>query len=85
MAYSIIVTFYQNINMLWNCICVLMNTICSDEDVEVVLVNDNPTIDLKSEFAEKQFPVPLRVVQMCKTMDTLVLVRWVSKTAMADI
>lgn len=63
MTYSIIVTFYQNINMLWNCICVLMNTIRSDEDVEVVLVNDNPTIDLKSEFAEKQFPVPLRVVQ----------------------
>ena len=60
---SIIITFYQNINMLWNCICTLMNTICNHKDIEVVLVNDNPTIDLNSEFAKENFLVPLKIVQ----------------------
>lgn len=63
MEYSVIVTFYQNINMLWNCIHTLMNTVCYCGDVEVVLVNDNPTIDLNSEFRTKKFPVPLKIVQ----------------------
>lgn len=45
MEYSIIITFYQNINMLWNCIRVLMDTLSNCEDVEVVLVNDNPALN----------------------------------------
>ena len=63
MEYSVIITFYQNINMLWNCIHTLMNTLCDCRDVEVVLVNDNPAIDLNSEFTAKKFHVPLQIVQ----------------------
>ena len=62
MRYSVIITFYQNTNMLWNCIHALMNTIC-DDDVEVVLINDNPAININTEFTAKQFPVPLKIIQ----------------------
>ena len=63
MEYSIIITFYQNINMLWNCIRVLMDTLSNCEDVEVVLVNDNPALNLGPEFHMKEFPVPFRIIQ----------------------
>ena len=63
MTYSIIITFYQNTNMLWNCICVLMETICSRRDVEVVVVNDNPSIDLSEKYKGKNYSVPLTVIQ----------------------
>lgn len=63
MEYSIIITFYQNIEMLWYCIHTLMNTLCNYKDVEVVVVNDNPTIDLKAEFAGKKFSIPLEIIQ----------------------
>lgn len=63
MTYSVIITFYQNMNMLWNCICTLMDTIYNCKDLEIVLVNDNPTIDLNSEFAGKNLLVPLKIIQ----------------------
>lgn len=72
MEYSIIITFYQNINMLWNCIRVLMDTLSNCEDVEVVLVNDNPALNLGPEFHMKEFPVPFRIIQNPQTVGTLV-------------
>lgn len=63
MNYSIIVTFYQNMNMLWNCIHTLIDTIHNIKDIEVVIVNDNPTIKLNTEFTDKKCPVPLKIVQ----------------------
>ena len=63
MEYSIIITFYQNINMLWNCIRILMDTLSDCGDVEVVLVNDNPAFDLGPEFHMKEFPVPFKIIQ----------------------
>lgn len=63
MEYSIIITFYQNTNMLWNCISALMSTLYNCRDVEVVVVNDNPNINLNLELTAHNFPVPLKAIQ----------------------
>lgn len=81
MEYSVIITFYQNINMLWNCIRVLMDTLSDCGDVEVVLVNDNPALDLGPEFHMKEFPVPFKIIQTRKTAGTPVPAEQVWKIA----
>lgn len=64
MKFSIIITFYQNINMLRNCIQSLMVTLSQAADVEIIIVNDNPSINLVREFQDFIAGIPFRVVQM---------------------
>lgn len=63
MNYSVIITFYQNINMLRNCIHALMNTLRNYENTEVILVNDNPNTNLNPYFEGKSFLVPFKLIQ----------------------
>lgn len=47
MSISIIITFYNNINILKTCLSNLIETVVSDRyNIEVIIVNDNPFIDL---------------------------------------
>lgn len=47
MNISIIITFYNNTNILKTCLSNLIETVVSDRhNIEVILVNDNPFVDL---------------------------------------
>lgn len=63
MEYSIIITFYQNTDMLCYCVHTLMDTLHNYKNIEVVVVNDNPNIDLNTEFLGREFPVTLKIIQ----------------------
>ena len=64
MEISIIITFYQNINMLKNCICALSHTLSDRSDIEVLIVNDNPSTQLQPQLHDLDYPFPLRVIEM---------------------
>lgn len=64
MDISIIITFYQNINMLKNCIDALSHTLTGKSDIEVVIVNDNPNIHLLPQLSCSKFPTPLHVIEL---------------------
>lgn len=63
MNYSIIITFYQNITMLVNCICALVDTLRTRKDVEILLVNDNPSVDLSATFTKDSISIPFTLLQ----------------------
>ena len=63
MNYSIIITFFQNTNMLWHCIHALIDSLRGREDAEIVLINDNPSADLSTALEKCRFPVPFRLIQ----------------------
>lgn len=47
MKISIIITFYNNINILKTCLSNLLETVVSERcNIEVIVVNDNPLVDL---------------------------------------
>lgn len=64
MSFSIIVSYYQNINMLKNCIHSLMSILHGVSDVEVLVVNDNPNINLISQISDIGYQLPLRIIQL---------------------
>lgn len=64
MSFSIIISYYQNINMLKNCIHSLISTLQGEQDVEILIINDNPDIDLVSQISATSCPLPLRVIQL---------------------
>lgn len=66
MNFSIIITFYQNINMLNNCIQSLMATLHGNLDVEVLVINDNPNIDLHTQLSNMSYELPLHIIQLSK-------------------
>ena len=66
MNFSIIISFYQNINMLKNCIHSLISTLQENIDVEVLVINDNPSIDLLPHFSNVSYQLPLRIIQLSK-------------------
>lgn len=66
MNYSIIITFYQNTNMLKNCLYSLMITLKNRTDVEVIIVNDNPTISLDKQYFDEKCFLPIRIIQLDK-------------------
>lgn len=68
MKYSIIITFYQNINMLEHCLYSLMITLKKRSDFEVIIVNDNPTINLVTQFSDKKYNLPLHIIQLDKNL-----------------
>jgi len=59
-----IFSYYQNINMLKNCIHSLMSTLQEESDVEILVINDNPNIDLVSQLSAISYPLPLRIIQL---------------------
>lgn len=67
MKISIIITFYNNINILKTCLNNLLETILSGKQiVEVIIVNDNPSISLLAvqELYEKK--INLSIINMKK-------------------
>lgn len=64
MSISIIISYYQNINMLKNCIHSLMSTLQNEPDVEVLVINDNPNINLISQLSATSYQLPLRIIQL---------------------
>lgn len=46
--YSIIITFYQNVNMLLVCLQNLLLSLKDNHEVEVIIINDNPSISLEA-------------------------------------
>lgn len=49
--------------MLWHCIHALMDSLRAHKDAEIVLINDNPLVDLSTAFEKCSFPVPFRLIQ----------------------
>lgn len=64
MSFSIIISYYQNINMLKNCIHSLTSTLKNESDIEILVVNDNPNIDLISQLPTTSYQLPLRIMQL---------------------
>lgn len=46
MRISIIITFYKNLNILYQCLYHLKNHLPTEMDYEVILINDNPSLQL---------------------------------------
>lgn len=59
MNISIIITFYKNQIILSHCLQALCNTINSKSNIEIILVNDNPSIDISyiSNQYKNQFDI----------------------------
>jgi len=53
MKISVIITFYNNKIMLSHCLQALCNTIKNKNDIEIIVVNDNPSVDIS--FACNQY------------------------------
>lgn len=68
MKNSIIITFYQNINMLKHCLKSIMISLNKRTDVEVIIVNDNPTINLKTQFLDGNYNSPMQIIQLEKNL-----------------
>lgn len=45
--YSIIITFYQNVNMLSVCLYNLIQSLENNHETEIIIINDNPAISLE--------------------------------------
>ena len=64
---SIIITFYQGISILQTCLKNLINTLPKQEfygDLEVIIVNDNPSISLQNIQDEFKPYLDLRIINM---------------------
>lgn len=59
--YSIIITFYQNICMLSACLKNLLQTV-KEHEVEIIIVNDNPTINLDTCLEHFNTDVPISFI-----------------------
>ena len=68
MQYSIIITFYKNTYMLKHCLYSLMITLKTRTDVEIIIVNDNPTINLAAQFHDEDYLLPMRIIQLEKNL-----------------
>lgn len=66
--YSIIITFYQNINMLTVCLQNLIPTLNDNAEVEIIIVNDNPQIDLKEVIRDFSKQANIIFVENTKNM-----------------
>lgn len=64
MNISIIITYYQNINMLKNCVSALAHTLAGRSDIEIVIVNDNPCIGLQAQMSWSDFSIPFRIIEL---------------------
>ena len=64
MNISIIITYYQNINMLKNCVSALAHTLVGRSDIEIVIVNDNPSIGLQAQMPWSDFSIPFRIIEL---------------------
>lgn len=67
MDISIIITFYNNINILKTCLNNLLETLTSTQNViEIIIVNDNPAIDLSEIPKLYGKPFRLSIINMEK-------------------
>lgn len=61
---SIIITYYQNINMLKNCLYLLTQTLIDQPDIEIIVVNDNPSINLQLQLSGQVYAIPIRIIEL---------------------
>ncbi len=67
MNISIIITFYNNKNILHTCLSTLNETLkYTNEKIEVIIVNDNPQVDLSSTLDMYKGVLDLNLVSMQK-------------------
>ena len=64
MKISIIITFYSNKAMLLHCLQALYNTIKNKSNIEIIIVNDNPTIDLSFIYKEYKNKFDIVILNM---------------------
>ena len=65
MKYSIVIAFYKNIRMLSSCITSVGQAL-KNTDAEIIIVNDNPDIDLRTWKAEGKTNVPVSIISLEK-------------------
>lgn len=63
MTYSIVIAFYQNIKMLTFCVNSVLKFLPS-ADAEIIIVNDNPEIDLSCWKPDISVTIPFRIISL---------------------
>ncbi len=62
MKISVIITFYKNKFILYQCLNYLCKAIQNDYEIEVILFNDNPSLSLKEDYNIKKLIHTIKII-----------------------